>query len=305
MSGTTFHAREIIDGLSIPRRIKTHDHAPLHVIVAAGPYCLRDGLEYSPLERVLDHAAHEKPEVLILLGPFLDASNAQVASGTTTLLGDAEPSAFEDVYGNHVMMLLHRSLALLKRASPNTHVLVIPSLDEVLCFHPMPQPPLDSSLGIERATDPLLRLGVQFLPNPAHIRINNLRVSVASSDALSPLLRELVLRPDGKNKIHESLSQILRQRTLFPVLPRDPPQVSEARASALDFPDHVVPDVCIFPSIIGGLTGAFVDDVAFVNPGFVCRPAALGTFAEFWVTPPRNNESISQRIRVDIQKLSN
>merc|ERR1711970_1402983 len=109
------------------------------------------------------------------------------------------------------------------------------------------------------------------------IRIGGLGISVTSSDALSPVLRDLVLRPEGK-KIQESLRHLLRQRTLFPALPRDPPQVSEARASALDFPAGSVPDVCIFPSQIGGLSAAFVEDVTFVNPGSVCRPAALGSF---------------------------
>merc|ERR1719197_1991358 len=40
MSGTTFHAREITEGLSIPPRIATRGDSPLHVVVAAGPYCL-------------------------------------------------------------------------------------------------------------------------------------------------------------------------------------------------------------------------------------------------------------------------
>lgn len=303
MSGTTFHAREILDGLSIPARVATRGDSPLHALVAAGPYCLRDSLEYDALERVFEHALQEKPDVLILLGPFLDASNMQVAAGATTLPGEDEPCSFEDVYTEHVLKLLQRGVALLKRASPDTQLLLQPSLDEVLCFHPMPQPPLDISLGLERAMEPLKRLGVRFLPNPAHLRIGGLRVSVSSADALSPLLRELVLRPEGK-KIQESLRQLLRQRTLFPALPRDPPQVSEARASAFDFPEGVAPDVCIFPSQCGGLMGAFVDDVAFINPGSVCRPAALGTFAELWVMPPSGDAPLCERVRIDIQKLS-
>merc|ERR1719183_1425769 len=112
-------------------------------------------------------------------------------------------------------------------------------------------------------------------------------MSVSSSDALSPVLRELVLRP-AERKIEEALRLLLCQRTLFPVLPRDPVQVSEARAGALAFPfvDGAVPDLCIFPSAAGGATGTFVDGTAFVNPGLLCR-GVLGTFADVMVLPDR------------------
>merc|ERR1719191_1501471 len=103
-------------------------------------------------------------------------------------------------------------------------------------------------------------------------------MSITSADALTPVLREIVLRPQGK-KIEEAHRLLLRQRSLFPVVPRDPAQVSEARAAALDFPENQEPDVCIFPSVSGMPTGAFVDNSVIVNPGSLCRPAALGTFA--------------------------
>merc|ERR1719203_2275530 len=102
-------------------------------------------------------------------------------------------------------------------------------------------------------------LGVKFLPNPAHLDLNGLRVSVTSADALSPVLRSgLVLRPEER-KIEQALRLLQQQRSLFPVLPREPARVSEARAAALDFPGKVVPDVAIFPSVSGTASGMLVD----------------------------------------------
>merc|ERR1711972_27373 len=120
----------------------------------------------------------------------------------------------------------------------------------------------------------LRMLGVKFLPNPAHLLINGLKVSLTSADALSPLLREIVLRPEGR-KIEEALRLLLYQRTLFPVVPRDPAQISETRAAALDFPlADQLPEVCIFPSAVGTANGCVVENTLFVNPGPICRPAA-------------------------------
>merc|ERR1719277_2006618 len=119
----------------------------------------------------------------------------------------------------------------------------------------MPQPPLDAELApsVENASgginrlEQLKSLGVKFLPNPAHLDINGLRVSVTSADALSPVLRSgLVLRPEER-KIEQALRLLQQQRSLFPVFPREPAGVCEARAAALDFPERSVPDIMIFP----------------------------------------------------------
>lgn len=308
-TGSTFHARDFVTGLPPSLSLTPRADAQLHLMVAAGPFCLRDNLDYTPLENAIAHAARVRPRVLLLLGPLLDAGNLKVSSGETVIPGDTEPLAYEEVYSKYLLPMLARCLAPLRRGSPATEVLILPSLEEALCFHPLPQPPLDDSLSIEPpAFNGLRNLGVKFLPNPAHLEINGLRVSATSADALSPVVRELVLRPAAP-KIEEALRLLLGQRTLFPVLPRDPAQVSETRAEALSFPGGATPDLCIFPSVVGVPTGTFVDGCAFVNPGQLCR-GVLGTFAEVNVLPDAKGAApgaapltIGQRARVDILKL--
>mmetsp|Transcript_49855 Transcript_49855/g.115785 ORF Transcript_49855/g.115785 Transcript_49855/m.115785 type:complete len:646 (-) Transcript_49855:95-2032(-) len=305
MTGTSFHAREFLAGLPPPAALVPRGDGELHVMAMAGPFCLRNGLDYSPLEQALKFAAKERPQVLILFGPFLDAGNEVVMSGETVLPGRNEVCTLDEVYTQHVVPLLTRGLQVLRRSSTLTEVIIVPSLDEVLCFHPLPQPPLDKALGCElgeSVREQLERLGVRFVPNPAHLRINEFRVSITSADALSPVLREIVLRPEGR-KIDEALRLLLRQRTLFPVLPREPVQVSEARCAALEFPDREPPDVCIFPSLSGIATGTIVDRSLVVNPGSVCRPAALGTFVELLLAPSAAGTALEERVRVDVHKL--
>lgn len=312
MTGATFHAREFLAGLpSVPEAVAPD--RSLHCMVAAGPFCLHAkeedvgprSLDYAPLESVLAHAAKERPGTLILLGPFLDGNNDKVKGGETSIPGEKEPCSFEEVYSKQIIPLLARGLAPLRQNG--TEVLILPSLDEVLCFHPMPQPPLDVLLGgqaplLATAVERLKRLGVRFLPNPAHVDINGIKVSLTSADALSPLLKEIVLRPGGQ-KIEEALRLLLLQQGLFPMVPRDPPQVSEARAAALDFPGGVRPQLVIFPSIMGNATGLFVDDTIFVNPGPLCKPKQLCSFAEVWIAPSTGAVRLQDRVRVDIHKL--
>lgn len=321
MAGSTFNAREFLAGLpsgsakdaaassaskdavASSALVAAAPSGPLSALVAAGPFCLRENLDFTPLTQVLDYAAHAKPQVLILFGPFLDAGNQAVQTGQTKLPFEDEPCSFEDLYAGHILPQLLEGLEPLRRSKTPTEVLIVPSLEEALCFHPLPQPPLNAMIGglvLSAALEKLRLLGVRFLPNPAHVVIDGLRLSLASADVLSPVLRELVLRPQGR-KIDEALQLLLMQRTLFPVLPRDPTQVSEARAAALDFPDLQAPDLCIFPSQVGALTASFINETAFVNPGSLCRPAAPGTFVELWL--PAGSGKISERLRVDVQKL--
>ena len=80
-------------------------------------------------------------------------------------------------------------------------------------------------------------------------RLACIEVSATSADAISPLLREVVLRPEGRkieeahgpvegnhcrNQLHaaccQALHLLLKQRCLFPVVPRDPPQVYRSKS---------------------------------------------------------------------------
>jgi len=335
-SGTVFHARDFTAGLPVPAPKATPAAAAaaaaaeaaaeaasadekaaerLHLAVLAGPFCLRDTLDFKPLESALERAAAARPQALVLLGPFLDAGNQKVAAGDATLPADGEggePCDFEELYSRHVLPTLQRTLVGLRRKSPDTQILLVPSLEDVLCFHPLPQPPLDAMLAPVLGAQALGQLksavpGLRFLPNPAHVRLGSTVVTLCASDALSPVLRSgLVLRPEEK-KIEAALRALVHQRCLFPVLPRDPPQVSEIRASALDFPDHTAPDVCIFPSQAGLPSATLVGETAFLNPGAVCRPASLGSFAEVRLAPATGSggaASFQERLQVEIHKLA-
>jgi len=259
----------------------------------------RDDLNFAPLETLFHRAMETRPQALILLGPLVDVNNLRVQEGDCYAPGSAVTRGLDEVYGHHIVPLLTRLCQELRQSSPNTKVMLVPSLDEALVFHPLPQPPMDLTMCLEgNPLAPLQRLGVRFLSNPASIKVNDVSMVVSSADALSPVLRDLVLRPNGK-RIEEALRQLLLQRSLFPVFPRSHP-VSEANADALSFPNDSIPEVCIFPSAVGPGSGTFVDNCLFLNPGPLCR-ATTGTFAEIVVH--QGESSLQERVRVDIQKF--
>lgn len=53
----------------------------LEVIVAAGPFTTQNDLHYEPLRNLIELCKLAKPDLLLLMGPFLDAENSQVKTG--------------------------------------------------------------------------------------------------------------------------------------------------------------------------------------------------------------------------------
>ena len=51
------------------------------MMVAAGPYSSATDLLYEPLRDLLELCKRDKPHVLILMGPFLDAKSADLQDG--------------------------------------------------------------------------------------------------------------------------------------------------------------------------------------------------------------------------------
>lgn len=109
----------------------------MSVAVAAGPYTVDSDLSYAPLAALLDNAADERPDVLILvsapetelesesnhadsaspqMGPFVDAEHPMIKAGDIDVLP-------EELFRNQISNRLARLLA----ASPRTNVILVPS----------------------------------------------------------------------------------------------------------------------------------------------------------------------------------
>ena len=62
---------------------------------AVGPFTLSEDLEYAPLAALLAVCRQRRPDVLVLLGPFVDAEHPLLAQGTGDL-------TFEDIFESQV-----------------------------------------------------------------------------------------------------------------------------------------------------------------------------------------------------------
>ncbi|BGP14896.1 DNA-directed DNA polymerase alpha subunit pol12 [Rhodosporidiobolus nylandii] len=274
---------------------------PMSVLVASGPYTVDSDLEYEPLQALLELAQGEKPDVVILTGPFIDASHPLIQRGE---IDEFPPALFRS--------RISSKLAALVSASPRTAVILIPNGRDLISSHyAFPQAPFtkDPELGLPK--------GVRLLPNPCQFSINEVVFGVASVDVLWALKSQEFFRkcgdaeppaegaqddPLAKDVMARVGRHLLRQRSFYPVFPSPPPSKMLDQLN-LDITHYDLvkmgkdggPDIVIAPSIQKHFT-RIVDSTVILNPSFLTKssaPASAGTFARLTIHP-MDRESLTE-----------
>ncbi|PNS19273.1 hypothetical protein CAC42_2450 [Sphaceloma murrayae] len=284
---------------------ETENTRPLSMIVASGPYTPDTDLSYEALHTLLDRAADSRTDVLILTGPFLDLEHPLIASGDITLPPSYPVSSEHTTLNDAFKALISAPLSNLASRSPNTTVILVPSIrDAVLKHVSWPQDRLPRrDLGLAK--------NVTCVTNPITLSINELVVGISSQDVLFEMQRQLVSQGSkgiGDDLLARLTANLVEQRHFFPVFPPlDPEKLprpsayrvetegltednkTAATGASLDTSYlklgewlHVRPDLLITPSVLTPFAKV-VDSVVAVNPGSLSKRKGAGTFAELSV----------------------
>jgi hypothetical protein len=109
----------------------------LSIVAAAGPLTCSDDLTYDPLTALLEALRPNPPDLLLLLGPFVDAEHPRVADGLC-------PCPLDALLSDGVAA----RLASWRASLPQPHrtalrVALVPSVRDAPAHPTFPQPPLD------------------------------------------------------------------------------------------------------------------------------------------------------------------
>lgn len=75
----------------------------LSIVVAAGPFSSKEDATYEPLQALLTHCTtYPPPDVLVLMGPFVDVDHTLVQSGMLE-------ESYEDVFASQVWLVIDHS----------------------------------------------------------------------------------------------------------------------------------------------------------------------------------------------------
>lgn len=297
----------------------TAETAPMHVMIASGPYTPDTDLSYAALHALLARAAESKADVVVLNGPFIDIEHPLIATGDFSLPATYPISPDRATLVDAFKAFISQPLAQLTESSPTTTIILVPSVRDAVSPHvSWPQDRFPKrELGLPK--------NATCVTNPITLSINELVVGISSQDILGEMQRQLVTA--GSKGVADDLlarltASVIEQRHFFPVFPPlDPERLTQPSTYPVN-PDRVDdpterrsapmgacldtaylkladwiqvrPDLLILPSSLTPFA-KIVDSVVAVNPGSLSRRRAPGTFVEMKILPRTMTEADGER----------
>ncbi|KAK4056532.1 DNA-directed DNA polymerase alpha subunit pol12 [Microbotryomycetes sp. JL221] len=277
---------------------------PMSVMVAAGPFTVQSDLEYAPLGALLDAAETEKPDVLVLIGPFIDVDHPLIKQSNL----DRMP---EEIFKTEISTRIINFL----NSSTRSVVILIPHGRDLLNNHvAFPQSPFSKgSFGLPNK-------GVYMLPNPTTFSINEVVFGITSVDTLFSLRNQEYFCPcqveqdqqddsvdvtASKDVMSRTCRHLLRQRSFYPLFPAplnsvglDNLNLDVTHSELLSMGTNGA-DILILPSKLKHFT-RIVDSTVVVNPGFLMKGDTVGLFSKFTIHPI-DEEELEQIVKSEDQ----
>lgn len=254
----------------------SHMLSELSLIIAAGPFTTTDNLMFEPLTELLAYARRKQPQLLILLGPFIDSEHPEIKKGTVN-------RTFDEIFHHDILGRLQDYVEYMGSA---TRVILVPSIRDANHDFVFPQPAFD-------IPPPDLKHQITSLTNPGTFCANEVKIAYCSVDIIKQLSGEEISRNaagGSKHRMSTLANHVLCQRSFYPLYP-------PAEGIPLDFslaPEALeissIPDILILPSDLthfvrvvsfGGKTvGEEQVKCLCVNPGRLARGEGGGFFVE-------------------------
>ncbi|CAB4492440.1 uncharacterized protein OCT59_024899 [Rhizophagus irregularis] len=265
---------------------------PLNIVVAAGPFTFDVGFGYEPFNELLIKMEQEKPDLLILLGPFVSEDHPLLIEKNT-------PKTPGELFKEHVTDKLSKFI----KASPGVSIVMVPSTKDLFhCSFVFPQPPFPKS-GLPK--------DVICTSNPAQFRVNEITFVIDNVDILFHLASNEIERnaAPALDRMGRLSRHILIQRHLYPLFPTSPEvNLEYKKSSFLELQN--LPDILILPSKLKYFA-KIVENVICINPGYLSKGESGGTYAKITIHPLQQTlmegafieNLVSKRARVEIVRV--
>ncbi|EME26474.1 DNA polymerase alpha subunit B [Galdieria sulphuraria] len=236
----------------------------MQILVASGPYTISTNLRYDPLKRLLNKVETKKPDLVILVGPFLDENHRVVENGPTEV-------SYEDIMAKRVGTLLERCFSRI-----STKCIMIPHVQDVFHHFTYPQKAYDSSVFF-----PLKKPdNIFFLNNPAAFRFGHVYISTTSIPVLDDLSSlSYIKTANQKGRITALCETLIDEESFYPIFP-PPPQrpLDYSNVQQLKL-DSSKTRLLIITSSLKPFTQRLKNDILCVNPGRLSKGVNNGSFA--------------------------
>ena len=272
--GNAIATTQIYDGVPSPyaksRKADLMNKKPLYIMTTSGPYT-NNNQEYEPFHDFLNFVQMNRPDVVILTGPF------------TTCDADSDTLSNRRFYMKIISLLED----VLEEEDLKTQFVIIPSLEDEVASPVYPQPPFSNGnvktykkLNLQTSTLHLSHKQIHCLSNPATFSINEVTFGVTSTDVLLHLSSEMI-HLSSQNRMDCLVQHLLNQQSYYPLSPsKIPCDVTQWEKYGM----AQSPDVLIVPSKLSTFCRR-VKDTLVVNCGTLAKGMYGGSYADMWIFP--------------------
>jgi DNA polymerase alpha subunit B len=113
---------------------ETFGQEGVKIYAVAGPYTTNNNLEYQPLTDLLGVVEEEKPDVVVMMGPFVDMKHELVKNGEDLVLEYEDGTKRHVCYEQFFAAKIASELEALYEAEPElkTQFILVPSMDDAV-----------------------------------------------------------------------------------------------------------------------------------------------------------------------------
>ena len=290
-TGSKIYPSSIYSGSRLPFYTATKkdlkvDEGHFTLYVACGPYATNDTatLSYTPLENLMKVIQLEDPDVVIMLGPFVDIKHPLIQTGKIDF-------TFDELF----LFICNKVTSTVKNLK--TEIVFVPSQRDVCHDIVYPQPPFKE--------EPTKR--ITMMSDPSTIMINDVSIGMTSTDILFHLGAEEVssftVKTDRLGRIADHL---LRQQCYYPLYPTS----EEVNLDYEQFENYCfmpfTPDLLLVPSDLRYFAKD-LDGCLCINPGRLVKGQTGGSFLKLLIRPKKcenaNRSSVVDNSIAQIVKI--
>uniref|UniRef100_A0A671QU50 DNA polymerase alpha subunit B n=1 Tax=Sinocyclocheilus anshuiensis TaxID=1608454 RepID=A0A671QU50_9TELE len=268
---------------------------PVMVVMACGPYTPSESLTYDPLIDLITIINKDRPDVCILLGPFVDSKHEQIEKNQVT-------ETFETIFKRCVDSIVEGT------KGSGCRLVFVPSQRDVHHHYIYPQPPFNLS---SLSKDDSAR--VTLASDPCTLLISNVTFGLTSTDILFHMGAEEIMDlkritssdGTGTERFTRIMKHMLTQRSYYPLYP-PAEEVNMDYDKFQQFSQmNLTPDILIVPSELR----YFIKDVigcVCVNPGRLTKGQVGGTYGRLLIQPnpvPVEGKRVSPCIAGQVVKI--
>ncbi|MEQ2315336.1 DNA polymerase alpha subunit B [Ameca splendens] len=276
-TGKKLVASKLYEGCPLPFynttvNMETDEAAePLNVLVACGPYTPSDSLTFDPLIDLISVIVRDRPDVCLLLGPFVDSKHQQIEKAQVT-------ETFETIFSRCIESIVDGT------RSVGCHLVFVPSQRDIHHDFIYPQPPF---ILPKLSKDQAQR--VTLVPDPCTLLIDGVTFGMTSTDILFHMGAEEISCGTSSDRFSRILNHMLTQRSYYPLYPPTEEVNMDYEKFQIFGQMLLTPDVLVVPSELR----YFVKDVVgcvCVNPGRLTKGQVGGTYSRLLVRRSATSE---------------